>query len=356
LRVWTPALLFLVAGCSEPTFRAQVPPPAVGAPTLSERVHEDRFIQDEPPAVDVLFVIDQSGSMGDEQTALRAAIPTFSSYFVDRGVQFRVAGIRVDTDRPEAGHLARLGDRAYIDNASEDPPAEIVQLLLAIEGNSLHEKGLPSTRLALSEDLADQNQLFLRPHADLEVVLVSDEPDQSTMPADSFLAWWRGLKSGERTARFSAVVGLPPEGCGDERNAAAPAPKYVEVALETGGLVRSICDDDWVSVLDDLGLRLARSGREFFLSREPFEESIDVRVRMKDPDSSNQTHSEIVLFVDAEDEERRFIYDAGRNSVTLPFFTPPNAAEVFVRYLPAADNAEPELPIEVPEESDSGLP
>ena len=56
-------------------------PPDVEVPEWT-----DRIVQVTVPKVDVLWVVDDSSSMGDEQRALTEAFPLFAEYFVDSGL------------------------------------------------------------------------------------------------------------------------------------------------------------------------------------------------------------------------------------------------------------------------------
>ena len=81
------AMVFLLAGCQEydlvPGYGLNAEP---NPPDLSAVTKEDRIVQVTVPSVDVLWIIDDSCSMTEEQQALADNFAGFVQYFVGSGL------------------------------------------------------------------------------------------------------------------------------------------------------------------------------------------------------------------------------------------------------------------------------
>ena len=80
---WAIPLLLLSSACVEYVPRSRVPD--VGAPNPRERAPEhrvDSLVQLKPPEVDILWLVDNSSSMGEEQAGIANNFPVFLDFFV----------------------------------------------------------------------------------------------------------------------------------------------------------------------------------------------------------------------------------------------------------------------------------
>src|SRR5262245_49005396 len=75
---WVPVLLACAAGCG-----ANV--------SLLENAQTDTFVQDPDGDTDILFVVDDSSTMAEEQDRLAAAFSAFADALEAAGSQFRLA-------------------------------------------------------------------------------------------------------------------------------------------------------------------------------------------------------------------------------------------------------------------------
>lgn len=143
------------------------------------------------------------------------------------------------------------------------------------------EMGMEAARLALAEPLlSTENAGFLRDDANLSLIFVSDEDDDSARPVDDYLKWWTDLK-GPAAYRdhlmfnISAVVGpQEPEfagqpSCSSTDGVAYYGKRYIDLANRTEGLVESICAEDFSNLATELGLVLSGLAVEFELSDTP---------------------------------------------------------------------------------------
>ncbi|MEY3210847.1 MAG: hypothetical protein RIT28_1328 [Pseudomonadota bacterium] len=180
------------------------------------------------------------------------------------------------------------------------------------------EMGLDSALSALSEPLlSTTNAGFLRPEANLSLIVVSDEEDSSQYAVDHYFSYFAGLK-GDAAFRdhslfnLSAVVGSEePEfegdpSCSSDDGVASFGSRYVDLAQRTNGLIESICDDDFSPIAQELGLTLSGLVAEYELSERPREDTLEVSLYSSA--SEEDFEKELVRDVD-------YIYVVERNSL-----------------------------------------
>ncbi|MBP7382809.1 hypothetical protein KBA39_10470, partial [Myxococcota bacterium] len=146
--------------------------------------------------------------------------------------------------------------------------------------------------ICLQDTCAGFNKGFLRDDARLEVIVLSDEDDQSMMSVSSYVQMLQDLKAGrgEGQVHFNAIVGvkdvpLP----GDEYSActsptgstAVAGTRYIEAAEATDGVVGSICEAAFDTVMNDIAQQAFTDGGrlEYFLSRAA--DSSTIRVSLQ---------------------------------------------------------------------------
>jgi len=238
--------------------------------TYEERV--DTFVQDTRP-VDVLWVIDNSGSMSQEQARVIADIQEFYSWFETLGLDYHMGVITSDVvTSTMAGRLQ--GSPAYITPDTPDGLTEFAEALNVGTEDQGDESGLAAMQLALSEPVASaENAGFLRPDAQLVVTFLSDEPEQSGVPAADYITFLQRLKADPGWVLVSAIVGDRDVGCTAECDGvpsdAQAGNAYLDVVDAFGGVFGSICTCDLSSMLADMGLESTLYARSFTLTSVP---------------------------------------------------------------------------------------
>jgi len=271
---------------------------------IDEDFRREYFLQPEPQDVDVLWVVDTSCSMLDEQEALATNGPNFFEFFVEADVPFHIGATSTNVDEDQTVGLdGRLsGEPGFLTMDTPDlGSAFLDRTLLGIDDQHRFEKGLHAAWTAL-EVLGDtDNAGFLRDHANLAVIIVSDEPDFSETDmgqAENWTVWqdfvpwlneFKGADSEQQT-QLSAVVGIgvegfdDPEGCNLDPEAehwgegALRGDGYLEAARATGGSYQSICTDNWATVLSRMALTSAGLADTFELDEQPVPSTIAVEV------------------------------------------------------------------------------
>ena len=246
------------------------------------------FFQSPPTEVDILLVVDNSGSMQDEQDELSVGFESFVEFFDLADVDYHI-GVTT-TDMSATGEQGTLVDNAgpHVIHRDTDDPAEAFHdnVQVGVVGWGF-EKGLSAAAHALSEEMNEgDNEGFLRDDALLSVIFVSDEEDSSSHPVNDYINYFYGLKDSRERDVFnaSALVGLDPEtlepaNCSSGLfGSAAAGRRYHDVALQTGGVVASICESDFSQVITEMGLASSRLLDRFLLDRQPKPDSIEMRM------------------------------------------------------------------------------
>lgn len=239
-----------------------------------EPMREEKFLQQTTPAIDILFVVDDSPSMAEERDALALAAGAFLAELDARGVAYHVAVTTTDTSPSGAGG-AFVGAPAIITPTTANRVRVLETSLTEGTAVALANRGLEASRAALDAPLRDgANAGFLREEAALAIVYVSDEDDRSPGEVDDFVDFFRALEGPNGDTRFiaAAIVG-PAGGC----PTATPGDRYASVAQQTAGTVSSICTLDGDDLMGVFGPGFGYRQR-FELSRTPMPSTIAVEV------------------------------------------------------------------------------
>jgi cysteine-rich repeat protein len=231
------------------------------------------------PLVDLLFVTDDSASMAAAQAALAATAPSIVDALVGRGADFHLGVVTTDMNNgARSGRL--LGMPAVLD-ANTPALADVLAMRLApgTMGDGQAEQGITAAVAAVTAPLATTDNVgFLRPGADLVIVILSDEDDQG--PRSDLAAVIRELRgaSGSGRARVIGIVGPTSGGaCSGPSGQATRAPRYRElIGRSDSGLALSYCDPIQTSV--DRALALIVGSSTFPLSAEPLVSTLGVTV------------------------------------------------------------------------------
>ena len=181
------ALIALATGCEQDV--------TIVRPSIT-----DVRFQDPPTEVDILLVVDNSCSMGDEQEKLGAGFGEFVRFFEVAEVDYHIAVRTTDmfnTGPGNSGQLVETSDGVrIIDRDTEDADDVFEDLVnVGVEGSGA-EMGLMAGLSALSPPLSDgANSGFLRENALLSVIFVSDENDYSRDPVDDYYKHFANLNS-----------------------------------------------------------------------------------------------------------------------------------------------------------------
>lgn len=256
--------------------------------------------------IDILWVIDNSGSMETSQNNLASNFTAFINRFEQKNYDFRMGVITTDAweKRFNSGSSkARLRDGVgsnrsgvYIMTPTTPNLSNVfsTNIRQGTAGNG-DERALESFRQGLLEPW---NVNFRRPDAFLAVIIVSDEEDFSQTSSSfsenysnpnllpityyrDFLDTFTNRQSGE-TANYSVnSITVTNTACRDALSTDGfmrkLAPRVTDLSTMTGGVVGSLCSN-FGETLDIISDSILALSSVFKLSREPVVESIVVKV------------------------------------------------------------------------------
>jgi hypothetical protein len=292
----------------------------------------DKFVQSATPKVDILFVIDNTGSMGNKQDNLRNNINAIANYATMLMADYQIGVVVFDDSKLR-------GSPKIIRPTDTNPVAEFdANANVGTNGGS--EAGLDAAYHALSDPiLSSDNAGFVRPDASLLVVLIGDEDDQSDQSVNFYVSFFYSIKGARNTNlfHFSAIVGDLPNGCTANGGGDA-APRYLEVVSRTGGVSGSICDSSYANSLTAIGTQAFATRSQFFLTRQ---------VDTTQPMSVHTYASEAACDADPNatggtlvpvDPNTGYTYDSQTNSINFgPQAVPPRGACIKVKYKAACN-------------------
>jgi hypothetical protein len=230
----------------------------------------DTFVQDNRTvSADVLFVVDDSASMAEEQATLSINFADFIDVISNTDADFQLGVVTTDVDDEDAGKLST----EFITPFTSDMRALALSAVDVGTDGSRDERGFQAAMMALDSTI---NPGFRREASDLHVVFFSDEDDRTPGDITDMI---NGISAvaGVRPS-LHAVVGDLPEGCASGSSAADPSPRYYEAVHATDGYIESICAPDYASILTRVGLDLAGQTDTFYLTRLPAPDAIEVIV------------------------------------------------------------------------------
>lgn len=233
--------------------------------------------------VDVLFVVDNSGSMAEEQQGIGNKINGFLNKI--NGLNWQIAitttdprpdtVITGDTNRPWGDGQLRPFDSnsgsQYILRSNQVTAADAqtklsnaIQMGIAGSGD---ERGIYGAYRAVERStVAGVNRDFFRPNAKLAVILISDEDECSTgaggCPAataaksvpQNMIDHVRATLGQNKGFSFNSIIYIPNDAsCTTGQKAGAV---YKEMSTLTGGVVASVCATDYTTPLNVIGSRV----------------------------------------------------------------------------------------------------
>lgn len=308
--------LVVLTGCIEQGFQGDDPVDMKGNPLPVDGDHVvDQHVQTNPTSADVLFVISNWWSMEQAYAELIENFDDLVSVFVGSDIDYHIGVISTDTDHPEdRGKLNEVDGMRWISQATPDPIGTFATMAtMDASGCVGPRRPRDATLLALEHEADAWNIGFRREEASMHTVFVSDDHDLSTMLSfDEWVNWYNSFTETPEIDTLSVIVDLAK----DSQNVLA--------TQEIGGTSHHIYQLPWTNVLAEIGLRAQGMKKEFFLSRQPDAETIDVRVIVNG--------SELSFVEGALEEGGDWVYEPIRNSVYFHEYEAPEGATIEIEY------------------------
>lgn len=293
------AAILALTSCKE------APPKLIGIKPPDRRKAQGSEWQTFSSAVDILFVIDDSGSMDEHQRNLASNMDLFvEGLKANRFIDYHIGAISTAEAEafggggsgagPGAGRLN--GKFRFIDKTTPNGFDELKKNVIMGTSGSGYERMFSPTKLALSEpNLSGWNAGFYRPSAFLALIYITDAEDQSdrtdgggarssgdpnnlsgAMMYDFLLSLKKYNKSKVLTYGSWVPLGVPTGTCrwDDQRMPHIRLDEFFRISRAS---TYSLCDPDYGKKLGEIGKDLiARIGRRVVLDRRPRKESISI--------------------------------------------------------------------------------
>lgn len=310
----------------------------------------------EPRKIDVLFVVDNSGSMFTSQTNLAQNFPSFINSFKDKGYDFRLAVTTTDafygdqflnvgcsictlqqTQFRSSSDVTGGVPIHILDNNTPNLEDVFSATVKVGTGGSGDERAFSSFKAALDSPL---NSGFHRPSAFLAIIIVSDSDDfshddinlnesysQPTLHSiNNYVDYLKRFTRGNSTTDFSvSTIGVLDDTCKNLLNQERKiSTRYMELSDATGGTKNSLCSP-FDSVLNNISTQIASNVQaQFQLNRTPIESTIRVIV-------------DGILI--PQDATNGWSYNAASRTITIHgSYFPESGAHITINFDPASLN------------------
>ena len=302
----------------------------------------DEFAEPDQAKIDLLLIVDNSGSMTDKQDKLAANFPILLQQAVTANIDFHIA-VTTTGILPATGGWVQCpgglsgGDDGHFfpeDNSFPRILTPSTPNLATAFANDVHvgtchwlEQGLESAMDGLSQPLIsevdnpntplpnDGNAGFLRDDARLSMMVVGDADDQSPQPLAYYETFFKSLKGNQPGMFVFSGIVTPDNKAVTCPNGESSGDRYMQLAHDTGGDIENICDTDWGNPVANIALAAFGPTLHFPLSVKP-----------ADP-------SQITVTVNGQPTTSGWTYDPVSNAVNFAGASaPPAGSSVTITY------------------------
>ncbi len=255
--------------------------------TIAPGPRVETFTAPAAATVDLLMVIDNSRSMQGEEDRLQAGASALAGRL--EGTSFHFAVLPGPESVRSPGWPYACSPHPYqLDPSYGDAARRLDALTCALRvGYSNESPPAPITQAiaGLSRAIdpeSDPNPLphFLRKEADLALIFVSDEEDQSTASNLAFRDYLYSVKGSYRPDRITvhAIAGDPDAPVCLDDPWLTPSERYPLLTRETGGTFQDVCTPDYSPLLGTLGDTILAPTNRFDLEQPADPATIQVEV------------------------------------------------------------------------------
>ena len=212
--------------------------------------------------IDILFVIDNSGSMEYEQKSMAQRTSQFLSLL--RGLDFQIAITTTDPRNISLGDgrlvpIKRDAGGYIIDSNQEISSAQtqLSQTLQRSEVGSGSEQGIRSVYRAIERYKNNESNLrsFFRDHAQFAVVLISDEDESDNTTKNdpqSLINLISSTWQQQKRFSFHSIITKPGDTQCRGTYGYSYGERYKTMSELTGGLIGSVCEMDYSNQVKDI--------------------------------------------------------------------------------------------------------
>lgn len=245
-------------------------------------ISTDEFRLPARQAIDILFMVDHSGSMDDNKAQINRNIKQFFSTLKAFNIDYHV-GITSTSNQivDEAGIVYPYADIPYINDQVINPEIYFSMMMISSMLGGIAETAIDALYASLSINF-DKNKEFYRNNTPLHVIVISDENDQSTYKtANQLISLLKTYERDNQTnVDVSSIITLASEvNCSDTYGInGTPGYRYMYLTKVMDGQIINICDENWSNILTDLALYSIDLKYEYVLNNKPIVDTIIVNV------------------------------------------------------------------------------
>jgi hypothetical protein len=225
---------------------------------------------------DIIFVVDNSGSMQFEANAVQQNLNAFSSQIFLADVDAHVVLLSAYLANDDEGICVDAPLGSGMCPADDNNPPGFTHIDISIDSTDALQR------------LLEQYPNFegvLRPNASKHVIVVSD--DNSDLSADNFKSMFEALDMANVGFTFHGIVADadPIFSCLEDPPdnvccaiSAAPGREYLELILDTGGVFGNLCEQDFQPIFDEVATQVVEGATlscEFVIPPPPEGEDFD---------------------------------------------------------------------------------
>lgn len=275
------AMALVISSCSPDSPKMQAKPDLT-----NEKVVKDNDYMVRDPKVDILFVVDNSGSMDAHQKNLAANVGRFISAFFNRiSIDYHIGVLSTDMDGGITGKCCGrlIGSPLFIDKLTPGPEKDLAARLILGTVGSGTERSFDPVIAALSPPLdTTVNFGFLRPDAHLAVIFITDAEDQSKESSVALYDHLLKIKGKrEKILAYGAIIpsGYSDPQCGRDEYNREPLliEQFLSMTINKGTNIFNLCAPDFgdklASVAEDLAKQVSNT---IYLSRAPIVSTLKV--------------------------------------------------------------------------------
>jgi hypothetical protein len=229
--------------------------------------------------LDVLWVIDNSGSMETAQSDLSANLSSFIQQFITLNIDFKMAMTTTDTSSAaKKGRTVPGSDTKLNAAQAQANPQQFIHdfeslALVGINGSG-NEKGLEGAEGFLQKSA----NTFLRPDAYLAIVIISDEEDQSPKAPKDYTDYYKSFKSQPGLVKVYTIVDVTLSNQYRAGNGITVGfQRYADASNFTGGTVGDI-RGDFAQTLSGMSNSIVKLLDSFPLANTPVAGTLKVYV------------------------------------------------------------------------------
>ncbi|MBT7611041.1 MAG: VWA domain-containing protein [Bacteriovoracaceae bacterium] len=218
--------------------------PIEDPPVYEHASKTDLYIQNSEQKVDILWIIDNSGSMEGEQSDLASNFGTFINDFLMQSIDFKMAITTTDSNISFSQYDGKDGQNAcnnsyltssYAAANEEDFKDRFSNCINVGTDGSGTEKGLNGAERYLERHGAT----FLRPDAFLIIMILSDEEDKSSKSVQEYVNQYSSFK--DENAGLIKVYSIINSTTGDiQSQYESIGTRYKQISTLSNGVFASI--------------------------------------------------------------------------------------------------------------------